>query len=100
MNVFFLRRFAYMSCFHTLEILNCTIHSHFSKSQLSSPTVYLLGSWELFSSIGNEKQCLFSTSTNGIVIGLTRIPNLFLHQGTLVVHSYCGAVVPTNCYWQ
>ena len=39
--------------FHILEILSCNSHSQFSKSQLSSLTVYF---WLLSGSNGNNKE--------------------------------------------
>ena len=53
--------------FHILEILSCNSHSQFSKSQLSSLTVYF---WLL------SRKHMFSTSASEIMIGLTYIPNL------------------------
>lgn len=43
---------------------------------------------------------LLSTSTSEIVIGLTYILNLFLHQIIHLVQNFSGAVVLANCYWQ
>ena len=42
---------------------------------------------------------MFSIGAGEIVIGLTRIPNVFLHQNTDLVQSCYGPVIITNCYW-
>ena len=46
------------------------------------------------------QMALLSTSTSEIVIGLTYILNLFLHQIIHLVQNFSGAVVLANCYWQ
>ena len=85
-----------MSCINILGVLNCDSHFQFSKSQLSSPTVYLSHFWELPDSISNNIDITFSTSTSEIVIGLTRIPNLYLDLGNHLVQSFSSPIVLTS----
>lgn len=40
---------------------------------------------------------MFLTSISEIVIGLTRIQNLFPYQGTQLVQSFSGPIVFINC---
>ena len=69
----------FMSCFNILEILKCDSHSQFSNSQFLSRIVYLLCISELSGSISNntDRQYIFSTNTNEIVVCLTHIPQFF-----------------------
>ena len=44
-----------------------------------------------------DRQHMFPTGTIKIVIGLTLIPNLYLHQITHLVQSCSGPVATNNC---
>ena len=52
-----LHRFVYMPCFHIFVILDCGLHSQFSKSQLSFPSEYLLNFQKLSGSNSYNRDC-------------------------------------------